>query len=74
MPSTKFTGDRRVCAYLDTSEPQHKQSSATAGITPPMTPLFSPSFNAMILGLNSPAAGIRVHETVVDRPGSGHGI
>ncbi|KAL8209089.1 hypothetical protein R6Q57_008501 [Mikania cordata] len=25
MPSTKFTGDRRVCAYLDTSEPQHEQ-------------------------------------------------
>ncbi|KAI7725951.1 hypothetical protein M8C21_004156 [Ambrosia artemisiifolia] len=25
MPSTRFTGDRRVCAYLDTSEPQHEQ-------------------------------------------------
>ncbi|CAI9294779.1 unnamed protein product [Lactuca saligna] len=25
MPSTKFTGDRRVCAYLDTAEPQHEQ-------------------------------------------------
>ncbi|KAL4555532.1 hypothetical protein LXL04_038154 [Taraxacum kok-saghyz] len=25
MPSTKFTGDRRVCAYLDTTEPQHEQ-------------------------------------------------
>ncbi|KAI3769656.1 hypothetical protein L6452_00765 [Arctium lappa] len=25
MPSTKFTGDRRVCAYLDPSEPQHEQ-------------------------------------------------
>nr|XP_043618642.1 fatty acid hydroperoxide lyase, chloroplastic [Erigeron canadensis] len=25
MPSTKFTGDRRVCAYLDTSEPQHEK-------------------------------------------------
>ncbi|XP_041007308.1 fatty acid hydroperoxide lyase, chloroplastic [Juglans microcarpa x Juglans regia] len=23
MPSVKFTGDVRVCAYLDTSEPQH---------------------------------------------------
>ncbi|KAL4556817.1 hypothetical protein LXL04_034980 [Taraxacum kok-saghyz] len=25
MPSTKFTGDRRVCAYLDTTEHQHEQ-------------------------------------------------
>ncbi|PWA50953.1 hypothetical protein CTI12_AA468230 [Artemisia annua] len=25
MPSTKFTGDRRVCAYLDTTEPQHEK-------------------------------------------------
>ncbi|KAJ9560939.1 hypothetical protein OSB04_006099 [Centaurea solstitialis] len=25
MPSTKFTGDRRVCTYLDPSEPQHTQ-------------------------------------------------
>ncbi|KAM0072852.1 putative cytochrome P450 [Helianthus debilis subsp. tardiflorus] len=25
MPSTRFTGGRRVCAYLDTSEPQHEQ-------------------------------------------------
>ncbi|XP_024960839.1 fatty acid hydroperoxide lyase, chloroplastic-like [Cynara cardunculus var. scolymus] len=25
MPSTKFTGDRRVCAYLDPSEPKHQQ-------------------------------------------------
>lgn len=25
MPSTKFTGDLRVCAYLDTSEPKHAQ-------------------------------------------------
>ncbi|KAK1396122.1 Fatty acid hydroperoxide lyase [Heracleum sosnowskyi] len=25
MPSTSFTGDIRVCAYLDTSEPQHTQ-------------------------------------------------
>ncbi|XP_074347758.1 fatty acid hydroperoxide lyase, chloroplastic-like [Apium graveolens] len=25
MPSTGFTGDVRVCAYLDTSEPQHTQ-------------------------------------------------
>ncbi|XP_057955868.1 fatty acid hydroperoxide lyase, chloroplastic [Malania oleifera] len=23
MPSTRFTGDLRVCAYLDTSDPQH---------------------------------------------------
>jgi hypothetical protein len=23
MPSVKFTGDIRVCAYLDTAEPQH---------------------------------------------------
>lgn len=23
MPSIKFTGDMRVCTYLDTSEPQH---------------------------------------------------
>ncbi|XP_022759053.1 fatty acid hydroperoxide lyase, chloroplastic-like [Durio zibethinus] len=25
MPSVKFTGDTRVCAYLDTSEPKHAQ-------------------------------------------------
>lgn len=25
MPSVKFTGDLRTCAYLDTSEPQHAQ-------------------------------------------------
>ncbi|KAB2613588.1 allene oxide synthase [Pyrus ussuriensis x Pyrus communis] len=25
MPSVKFTGDLRTCAYLDTSEPQHSQ-------------------------------------------------
>ncbi|KAK8717753.1 hypothetical protein V6N13_045010 [Hibiscus sabdariffa] len=25
MPSTHFTGDTRVCAYLDTSEPKHAQ-------------------------------------------------
>lgn len=25
MPSTSFTGDLRVCAYLDTSEPKHAQ-------------------------------------------------
>ncbi|KAK7839401.1 fatty acid hydroperoxide lyase [Quercus suber] len=25
MPSVKFTGDIRVCAYLDTSEPQHSK-------------------------------------------------
>ncbi|XP_058210631.1 fatty acid hydroperoxide lyase, chloroplastic [Rhododendron vialii] len=25
MPSVKFTGDLRVCAYLDTSEPQHSK-------------------------------------------------
>ncbi|WOH02659.1 hypothetical protein DCAR_0522048 [Daucus carota subsp. sativus] len=25
MPSTGFTGDMRVCAYLDTSEPKHTQ-------------------------------------------------
>lgn len=25
MPSTSFTGDVRVCAYLDTSEPKHSQ-------------------------------------------------
>ncbi|KAA8524722.1 hypothetical protein F0562_011145 [Nyssa sinensis] len=25
MPSVKFTGDVRVCAYLDTSEPQHSK-------------------------------------------------
>ncbi|KAK9056773.1 hypothetical protein SSX86_024136 [Deinandra increscens subsp. villosa] len=30
MPSTKFTGDRRVCAYLDTSEPQHEQIKSFA--------------------------------------------
>ncbi|KAL8205271.1 hypothetical protein R6Q57_008822 [Mikania cordata] len=30
MPSTKFTGDRRVCAYLDPSEPQHEQIKAFA--------------------------------------------
>lgn len=25
MPSVKFTGNTRVCAYLDTSEPKHAQ-------------------------------------------------
>lgn len=25
MPSVSFTGDLRVCAYLDTSEPQHSK-------------------------------------------------
>lgn len=30
MPSTKFTGDRRVCAYLDTTEPQHEQIKSFA--------------------------------------------
>uniref|UniRef100_A0A5B6ZF67 Putative CYP74B24 n=1 Tax=Davidia involucrata TaxID=16924 RepID=A0A5B6ZF67_DAVIN len=30
MPSVKFTGDVRVCAYLDTSEPQHSQVKSFA--------------------------------------------
>lgn len=29
MPSVKFTGDIRVCAYLDTSEPQHSKVCIT---------------------------------------------
>ncbi|KAM3744990.1 hypothetical protein ACB098_06G092200 [Castanea mollissima] len=30
MPSVKFTGDLRVCAYLDTSEPQHSKLKSFA--------------------------------------------
>ncbi|PRQ52730.1 putative cytochrome P450 [Rosa chinensis] len=30
MPSVKFTGDLRTCAYLDTSEPQHAQIKSFA--------------------------------------------
>ncbi|XP_039000840.1 fatty acid hydroperoxide lyase, chloroplastic-like [Hibiscus syriacus] len=30
MPSTEFTGDTRVCAYLDTSEPKHAQIKSFA--------------------------------------------
>ncbi|XP_059661097.1 fatty acid hydroperoxide lyase, chloroplastic [Cornus florida] len=30
MPSVKFTGDLRVCAYLDTSEPSHAQLKSFA--------------------------------------------
>lgn len=29
MPSIKYTGNRRVCAYLDTSEPKHAQVKET---------------------------------------------